>query len=389
MDRKRILALTKKEEGPKLDFKLKLDISMDSGKKELAKDICAIANSKGGRGYLIIGIEDKTRAIIGVEEGDFNEEQIQQVVGSRCEPPIPISLEFVKVEDKTIGVITVYDGPNKPYQCRENGAFYIRRGSTTDTMRKQEIISALENNFSISIELCPIIRSDISILDLALVDKYFNSIGLQVDEENRLGLMENAAIIHLDRESNRYSVTLGGLLVFSHVNSMCVPYNMIRIVNKINKDYDEISVIKGNLIDILDKSEELLYGILPKTYPIEAVYESVKNAVLYRDYSIYNKEIEVVICSTSVSVISPGILINSNNFTNHQYYKRNMWIYEKLIAIDDKARFTQSRRGFNKMKVSFRSYGKVMFINSMENNVFKVIFPAIKKINSNSAENRI
>ena len=43
-----------------------MDILIESGKKELAKDICAIANSRGGRGYIVIGVEDKTKRIIGI-----------------------------------------------------------------------------------------------------------------------------------------------------------------------------------------------------------------------------------------------------------------------------------------------------------------------------------
>ena len=71
MEIKKLKILLKKEEGTKLDFKLSLDLINESGKKELAKDICAIANSKGGRGYIIIGIEDKTKKIVGINKEDY------------------------------------------------------------------------------------------------------------------------------------------------------------------------------------------------------------------------------------------------------------------------------------------------------------------------------
>lgn len=63
MDMKKINILLKRDEGTKLDFKQRIDILIESGKKELAKDICAIANSRGGRGYIIIGVEDKTKKL--------------------------------------------------------------------------------------------------------------------------------------------------------------------------------------------------------------------------------------------------------------------------------------------------------------------------------------
>ena len=60
MNENKLRRLIKKNEYEKLDFKLKIELFTESVKKELAKDICAIANSRGGRGYIIIGVEDKT-----------------------------------------------------------------------------------------------------------------------------------------------------------------------------------------------------------------------------------------------------------------------------------------------------------------------------------------
>lgn len=379
MDKKKLLNLINRQEGIKLDFKQKLDLYIESGRKELAKDICALANAKGGRGYIIIGIEDKTKKIIGIKEEDkFTEEQIQQIISSRCEPPIPISLENFILEGKDIAIITIYDGNQKPYQLRENGAFYIRRGSTTDTMRKQELMAAFEENLNFNLEACPVIRSSPYMLNMGLVEEYFNSKGIGFTEENKNLIMESASILYKDKESGDYKITLGGLLVFSDINSLYVPHNMIKIVNRINKNEDEVIIVEGNLLSMLDKSMDILNRILPKSYPIDAIFESVKNAVLYRDYSDAYKEIEVIISHNSTVVVSPGSLIEDKAWSeNRSYSKRNMWIYEKLITLDHKKRFIQSGRGFNKMKKAFKNYGKVTFINSRNENCFKVIFPGI------------
>lgn len=91
---------------------------------------------------------------------DFTEEQIQQIISSRIDPPVPVSLEVLQYHGKKLAVINIYDSDQKPYQTRENGVFYIRRGSTTDTMRKEEIISSLQDSLSLNIELCSIVKSD-------------------------------------------------------------------------------------------------------------------------------------------------------------------------------------------------------------------------------------
>ncbi|MCY6958919.1 AlbA family DNA-binding domain-containing protein [Clostridium brassicae] len=378
MNKKKFLSLLKKNEGVKLDFKREIDLSIESGRKEFAKDVCAIANSRGGRGYLIIGIEDKSKKVVGISELCFTEEQIQQIISSRCEPPIPISLEFINYQNKRLAIITIYQSNQKPYQFRENGAFYIRRGSTTDTMRKQELVTSFQENMNLNIELTPMVKSRIEHLDYEIVDKYFMSHGIEVSEENRISFMESSKIVYLDEEDKEYYITLGGLLVFSRINYLYYPNNMIRIVNKINKSLDEVKIIQGDLLSMLDKSEKHILDILPSYYPCQAVYEGIKNAVLYRDYTIIDKEIEVIIDFNSVRIISPGILIkNSKNELGNNYIKRNMWIYEKLITLDENKRFLQSGRGFSRMKKSFKNHGNVIFINSLRENYFKVIYPGI------------
>lgn len=380
MDIKKLMSLLKRNEGTKLDYKLQLDLSSENGKKELAKDICAIANSRGGRGYLIIGIEDKTRKIVGMQKQNFTEEQIQQIICSRCDPPIPISFEVLKVNGKDIGVITIFQSSQRPYQCRENGAFYIRRGSTTDVMRKLELITAFQENMNLNIELTPIIKSSLEDLDISLVDKYFKNHGIEANDENRITLMENSRIIQLDEESKKYYVTLGGLLVFSKKNYIYAPHNMVRIVNKVNKDMDDVRIVQGDLLNILYESEKVLSEVLPKGYPCNAVYESVKNAILYRDYTIVQKEIEVIIGLKSIKVVSPGILLKDSNakINSPNYLRRNMWIYEKLITLDDRKTYAHTDTGFSRIKKAFDKKYKVVFINSMKDNSFKVIYPGVK-----------
>ncbi len=40
-------------------------------------------------------------------------------------------------------------------------------------MRKQEILRIFEENLELSVETCPVLKSDISYLDMSLVKKYF------------------------------------------------------------------------------------------------------------------------------------------------------------------------------------------------------------------------
>lgn len=381
MDRKKLLSLIKRDEGLKLDFKLKLDLSNESGKKELAKDICAIANSSGQRGYIVVGIQDKTKNIIGIKKDDmFKEEQIQQIITSRCEPPIPLRVDFIDINNKTIGVISIYDGGQKPYQVRENGAFYIRRGSTTDVMRKQELVALLEENLSLTIETCPLIRTSIDILNMDLVNKYFAHKGIMVTDENREFLLLSSGIAYNDRDGSALKCTYGGLLVFCDTNYIYIPNNMIKIVNKLHDTYGEVSIIQGNLIDMVDKAEKKILEIMPDDYPSDAIVESIKNAVLYREYFDLNRIVEITIDNNNIIISSPGEFIDENvKGERTNYNKRNIWLYEKLITIDDEKRFLNNGKGFTRIRDAFKNRGKVKFVNSRVEHSFKVILPGCSR----------
>lgn len=376
MDLKKLKFLLKNGEGTKVDFKLKIDLLTESGRKELAKDVCSIANSKGGRGYLIIGVEDKTRNIIGIENMDYTEEQIQQIVSSRCDPPVPIDIETVTYENKKLLIINIYDGPQKPYQSRDNGAFYIRRGSTTDIMRKQELVSAFQNNLSLNIEACPIVKTDINHLDLKMVDRYFYNQGIILNDSNRLKLMENASIITQDKESNDYLITLGGLLVFCKINNVYIPHNMIKIVNSDSRNNKSIT---GDLLTMLSLTEKYFLEEFPQRYPVNALFEVIKNAVLFRDYAIFNREIEVIIRYSKIYIIIPGAF---SKFSEGNYFlqgKRNMWIYEKLLTLDEEKKLYNTGNNVFYIKKPFMGRGKVIFVNSIRENCLKVILPGISR----------
>ena len=377
MDEKKLLSIIAKGEGIKVDFKRELHLEYEGAKKELAKDVCAIANSRGGRGYIIVGVEDKTREIVGVKDlTTLSEEKIQQIVSSRCEPPIPIMVEIMDIKDKKVGIIVIYDGGQKPYQIRETGAFNIRRGSTTDTMRKEELVAAFGENLNLTVEICPIMKSTIEFLNMEIVSKYFESKGIYINKDNEKYLLESAGIIYFDTSNKVYRCTLGGLLVFSDINSICIPQNMIKIVDKSNDSKDNVIMIEGNLLDIIHKAEKNLRTLLKADYPIEAVMEAVKNAVLYREYSIFNKIIEIVITKKSIIILSPGqMIIKNNKGKNKKYNGRNMWIYEKLLSLDKNNTFTNDGFGINRMKNAFNEKGKVQLINSVYEDCFKVILP--------------
>lgn len=380
MDIQKLQSLLNKEEGPKLDFKLELNVESWGGKKELARDVCAIANSRGGRGYIVFGVEDKTKNVVGINPDDFSEEKIQQIISTRCEPPIPISVEIIDYNGKYIAVITIYSGEQKPYQLREVGSFYIRRGSTTDVMRREEVASLLQESGLLNYELTPVLKAGIDSMDMNRIKNYTSKIGASFDGSN-LEILETLGIIIKDKENNEYHPSGGGMLLFGNDPQLFLPHCCIRVINKINLSLEQVRTFSGPLLDMMDKTENFIEkAISNPIYPLNAVNEALANAVAYRDYFDMYHEILVLLLKESIQIISPGSLVkNSNNsvYGVNIPARRNMWLYQRLITMDTKSRFLQTGRGFKRMRQAFRGRGRVKFLNMEDKNVFKVIFPGI------------
>ena len=373
MDKSKFKLLLKQEEGPKLDFKAKLCLNSESEKKELTKDVIAMANSRGGRGYILFGVEDKTKLILGVESGDFKEEQIQQLIYNRCDPPVPVSVEFVEYEGKLVVVLTVYKSSNQPHQMLQNGAFYIRRGSTTDTARRSEIANLLQENGLMTYETVILRNVDVSELDDILIRQYFQNLNVMSEKPSEV-LLEAVGILG-QRDDESYHPTIGGLILFGYNPALFLPHVYVKVSYR-----EDVQYFYGNILKMLDQTcDYLKQAIREENYPLEEVYEAVANALVHRDYLDNSRGITVTINEKNIEISNPGSLMASNSvykfIKENNPDRRNSWLYQRLVTLDDKKRFMKSGLGMRRIKERFAQIGEAKFLNIGSQNLFKVILP--------------
>lgn len=374
MDKHKIRQLLKMGEGPKLDFKAKLSLETESEKKELAKDVTAIANSRGGRGYILFGVEDKTKKILGVDPEDFAEEKVQQVIYNRCDPPVALSFDLAEVDDKTLGVITIYKSNNKPHQMIQNGAFYIRRGSTTDIARRSEIANLLQENGLMVYETVVLKGVDMSHLDMDKIRQYFKSLNVESENPSEV-LLEAMGIVGQVGENEGYNPTIGGMLLFGKDPSLFLPHVYIKA------SYDEeVKYFYGNLLSQLDQAMEYLKSVVEdEDFSFEAAEEVVANALVHRDYLDTSRGIAIIVNDKNVEISNPGSLVAGNNVyritKEHNPDRRNSWLYQRLVTLDEKKRFMKTGVRLAKIKEAFSEVGEVKFLNIGSQNLFKVILP--------------
>lgn len=145
-----ISALLFESEGAELDFKrdqYPFERADEDAKSELLKDILALSNAwRRTDAYILIGVQEVKETeseVIGIV-AHIDDAKLQQFVNSKTNRPIEFSYTPMPFRGKQIGVIhiPVQDRPTflrNDYGPLRRNTVYLRRGSSTDAARPDEI----------------------------------------------------------------------------------------------------------------------------------------------------------------------------------------------------------------------------------------------------------
>ena len=109
-------------------------VTLPDKSEKYMKTIVAFANTQGGK--LVVGVDDKTHEIVGVENDILFQlmDGIANAVSDSCMPQIIPDIEPQTVDEKTVIIVSVEAGKNRPYYLKskgkENGT-YIRVAVTS------------------------------------------------------------------------------------------------------------------------------------------------------------------------------------------------------------------------------------------------------------------
>jgi hypothetical protein len=146
-------------EGVDLDWKKDFYKGTDAGRKELAKDVSAMANTVGG--MVVVGVDDgkqdHAHDLAPLEPiPGYGEEWIRSVLANWVQPVVPnVSVRLVKStvhEGKIYWVLTVPPSTQAPHAVAAPGNDYnfrvhVRHGTTTRTLAESEIAQRYRDRF--------------------------------------------------------------------------------------------------------------------------------------------------------------------------------------------------------------------------------------------------
>jgi predicted HTH transcriptional regulator len=118
----------------------------------LAEEMVAFAN--GGGGYILVGIaEDETGRgkVVGVPNLKNLNNHISNASSENTVPAIIAKTESMVIDDKTVVIIRVEEGNQKPYRTK-GGKYIVRSGADKRAVSQEELSRMLQASGSFHVE---------------------------------------------------------------------------------------------------------------------------------------------------------------------------------------------------------------------------------------------
>jgi ATP-dependent DNA helicase RecG len=287
-------------------------------KEALAKSVVCFANTDGGQ--LIVGVGDAGE-ILGIADLDASMRLIDDIAFNRCEPPVTVVQETIKVEDKTVLIVNVPKGSQRPYRTG-SGLYYIRSTNKCRQASRDELLRLFQATESLYFDESAIFRVSLKDLNLDYFEEFLKThVGITASEDDLKSYLENLRLMV------NGNPTLTGLLFFGKKPQSFLPTAKIIAAYIPGTDISiaplDKKEIAGRIPEMIDDAGKFLRLYLREEHRIEgfaselrfelpeqAWREALVNAVAHRDYTI-SAPIRLLVFDDRIEFRSPGKLPNT------------------------------------------------------------------------------
>lgn len=295
-----LMPLLQAGEGYHTEFKQNLD-------KSFVEEVCAFANSGGGR--ILLGVADNG-VIKGIDTSNAMRSRAQDMLG-QIEPRLSCNIEAIG----NLLIVKIPEGTDKPYGCSRG--FFMRMGANSQKLTRNQIIEFFQKEGRIRFDE---LSHDKAVypddFDPDAFSRFLELAGISSSIDREI-LLRNLDCLIADKR-----LTNAGVLFFArdidfllhHAIVSCVLYkgsDKVHILDK--KDF------KANLVDNIDnamlfiqrhtklryKIEHLRREEIPD-YPEVALREAIINAVCHRDYFDKRANVLIEVFTDRVVITNPG-----------------------------------------------------------------------------------
>ena len=332
-----LLQIIEDDESDRVEFKESLS---GSAPERIREAICAFANDLPRHekpGFVFVGV-NKDKTVVGLSVTD---ELLRQLADMKTDgnivPPPSLTIEKRVLRGKEVAVVKVVPSDSPP--VRYKGATCIRTGPRRDIANLQEENRLIEKRRykDVPFDIQPIPTSGVSDLNLIQFEHEYLSQAFAPDilEANERTLEEQLAVTKMIVSVDESFGTVMGILVLGKNPQDFLPGAYVQFLriggNDLTDEILDSEDIRGTIPDQIRRLDDKLIahnriavditsGPLEKRtalYPIEAVQQITRNAIMHRTYEGTNAPIHVYWFNDRVEVLSPGGtygIITAENF---------------------------------------------------------------------------
>lgn len=292
----------------------------------LADELAAMGNAQGG--ILILGIEDKTKQVLGIPYTalDTVEKWLSEICQTLIKPSLDIATQHIELPDETgqlQPVIVVTVPRSLMVHKSPNGYFkrvaHAKREMTPDVLAR--LFQQRSQSRLIRFDEQAVPGSSVTDADPQLIQAF-----LREGEGDREIQLQRLHLTANDDGIQRLS--LAGMLLCTVKPTRWLPTAYIQAVaySGVNNDpndqldakdfdgpldrqiWDAFNFVRNNMkVPALKELGRVDYP----QYSLRAVFEALVNAVAHRDYSIAGGRIRLHLFKDRLELYSPGSLLNS------------------------------------------------------------------------------
>ena len=332
-----LLQIIETGESDAVEFKESLSGSASEGIREA---ICAFANDLPDHrnpGLVLVGVKDDTT--IGTTP--ITDELLRRLADMKTDgnivPPPSLTVEKRVLRGKEIAIITVQPSNSPPVRCR--GAIHIRIGPRRGiaTGQDERILNEKRRYGDRPFDLYPISSAGVSDLNLALFSYEYlpKAFSAEILDVNDRSLNEQLAATKMITAADDPTATVLGILAIGKTPQDFLPGAYVQFLridgNELTDDIIDSLAIRGAIPEQVRRLDDKLMahnriavditsGPLEKRtalYPIEAVQQITRNAIMHRTYEATNAPVRVYWYNDRIEVLNPGGVfgeITSENF---------------------------------------------------------------------------
>lgn len=288
----------------------------------IIKTAVAFANGVGGK--IIIGVDDKSKKIIGIDDAlrDRMYDDFPNSLYDSTSPGLIPQIYEQRFAEEIVLVIEIPPSLKKPCFLRSKGipkGIFIRVGSSTRSTSEEYVEELMRENKRVTYDE-EIVHTNMNALSEFLLKEYYQK------QPSSVALLEDKIIGRSAANAEKHFPTVAGLLLFSETPDQFIPEAHIictRFAGTQGRNIIQTEEIKGTISKQIEVSFNLVASWIKRNYQLQAtrltsrslipevaLREVIANAIIHRKYSIPGAT-KIALYDDHLEIFSPG------NFPGH------------------------------------------------------------------------